>query len=88
MCGAQGYRPRIVQEAGTFYECLQFAREEVGLTFVPRFMKTEYADKSVSFVDLPGTLTLEYTLAYARSCLLPVIEQFVHLIQQRLPAGR
>ncbi len=88
MCGAQGYRPKIVQEAGSFYECLQFAREEVGLTFVPLFMKTEYADKSVSFVHLPDTLTLEYTLAYTRSCLLPVIERFVDLIQQRLSAGR
>jgi LysR family transcriptional regulator, benzoate and cis,cis-muconate-responsive activator of ben and cat genes len=88
MCGAQGYRPKIVQEAGSFYECLQFAREEVGLTFVPLFMKTEYADKSVSFVHLPDVLTLEYALAYARSCLLPVIERFVHLIEHHLPAGR
>jgi DNA-binding transcriptional LysR family regulator len=88
LCAAQGYRPRIVQEAGTFYECLQFARQEVGLTFVPLFMKREYDDKSVSFIQPSGALTLEYTLAYTRSCFLLVIDRFVHLIQQHLPAGR
>jgi DNA-binding transcriptional LysR family regulator len=86
ICAAQGYRPKIVQEAGTFYECLQFAREEVGLTFLPLSMKTEYTDQSISFARLSGILTLEYSLAYTISCPFPVVQRFVHLIQRHLPA--
>jgi len=77
-CAAQGYRPKTAEGVRTFYECLQFAREGIGITFLPPFMKSSERDDAVVFVCLPeGTLHAEYTLAYCRNGGSRGVEQFV-----------
>lgn len=85
LCSAQGFRPRIVQEVRTFYECLQFAREGVGITFLPPFMRWGDADGEVAFVRLlEGGLQVEYTLAWCRDSASHGVDRFVRFVQDYL----
>jgi DNA-binding transcriptional LysR family regulator len=84
-CSARGYRPNIVQEVRTFHECLQFAREGLGITFLPLFMESPNGDDAAVFVSLTGgTLNVEYTLAYCRDGSSRGVEQFVRFVQDQV----
>lgn len=79
LCRSHGYRPNIVQEAGSFYECLHFAREGLGITFLPSFM-SENAGGGVLFLALAGDLQIDYTLVYRRSSPhLQTVDRFAGL---------
>jgi DNA-binding transcriptional LysR family regulator len=86
LCAAQGYRPKVAQEVRTFYECLFFARQGLGITFLPPFMKSAGPDDTVVFLCLPeGTLHVEYTLAYCGNDDSRGIDQFVKFVQDHVP---
>jgi DNA-binding transcriptional LysR family regulator len=83
-CAARGYRPRIVQEVGTLYECLQFAGQGIGITFLPLFMEGRDGSDLAAFVPLaPETMHVDYTLAYCRDSAAPGVERFVKFVQER-----
>jgi DNA-binding transcriptional LysR family regulator len=82
LCSAQGYRPNVVQEAGSFQECLEFARAGLGITFLPSFMQSNDADKSVAFLRLPdGALHADYSLAYRRNGGSLDVARFVKFVE-------
>ncbi len=86
LCAVQGYRPKMSQQVRTFSECLQFAREGLGITFLPSFMKPAQEDGSLQFVPLPeGALHVQYTLAYWKSGGADGIGRFVKFVQDRIP---
>jgi DNA-binding transcriptional LysR family regulator len=81
-CSAQGYRPKVVQETGTFHECLEFSRAGLGITFLPSYMQSHGGDKSVVFARLPnGALQAEYGLAYRRNADSQDLARFVKFVQ-------
>jgi len=86
LCSSQGYRPNIVQEVRTFYECLQLARAGLGITFLPAFMRTGGSDDAVVFTPLANhSLYVEYNLAYLRSGPSHGVDRFVVFVQNHLP---
>jgi DNA-binding transcriptional LysR family regulator len=87
-CFLAGYRPRIVQEVRTFYECLQFAREGLGIAFLPCFMRSAGDRETVAYCNLPaGTLMLEHTLGYRRDCDTEQTRRFVRFVRSHLPTA-
>jgi len=83
-CSEQGYRPNIVQEASTFFECLAFVREGLGITYLPQFMKPRGHDETVLFVCLPeGMLHVEYTLVFYANSESHALHRFVKLVQDQ-----
>lgn len=85
LCSAQSYQPRVVQEVRTFYECLQFAREGVGITFLPSSMKSSECGDAVSFVCVAeDALYVEYTLAYRRDGDSNRVDQFVEFVNDNV----
>lgn len=85
-CSSQGYHPNMVQEVRTFYEGLEFAREGLGITFLPSFMETGDLDQSVVFARLPeGSLHMEYTLAFRRDGVSEGVGRFVRFVQEHVP---
>jgi DNA-binding transcriptional LysR family regulator len=83
-CDARGYRPRIAQEVRSYHECLEFAREGVGVTFLPSFMQT-YRDDSLAFIRLPDkSLYAEYRLATRRKAPSEEIERFVAFVREHV----
>jgi DNA-binding transcriptional LysR family regulator len=88
MCSSQGYWPKVVQEAGTFYECLQFAREGIGITFLPSCMSAP-ADANVVFLGLAGALHIDYTLIYRRNTKADdAMDRFVAFVRDHAAAKR
>ena len=65
LCAARGYRPNVVQETGSFYECLQFARTGVGITFLPSFMSV-LSPGGALFVNLDVGFHVDYTMVYRK----------------------
>jgi DNA-binding transcriptional LysR family regulator len=89
LCTSHGYRPNIVQEVRTFYECLEFAREAPGITFLPAFMRPGRRDESVVFARLPKDMPqIEYTLAYRRSESTHAVERFIRFVQDHIPGRK
>jgi DNA-binding transcriptional LysR family regulator len=85
LCAAQGYRPKMAQEVRTFYECLYLAREGLGITFLPPFMKPGGRDDTVVFICLPeGTLHVDYTLAYCGNDDSRGVDRFVKFVQDHV----
>jgi DNA-binding transcriptional LysR family regulator len=81
-CSSRGYRPNVVQEVRTFSECLEFAREKLGITFLPSFMQSSYRDESVVFIRLSDdSLHMEYRLAYRRNGESEDVARFVTFVQ-------
>jgi DNA-binding transcriptional LysR family regulator len=86
LCRSQGYQPRVAQEGRTFYECLAFARNGLGITFLPQFMESHAADESAIFVPLPdGAPYVEYTLAWRRNTGNDVLYKFIEFALAQLP---
>ena len=86
LCAAQNYRPKMAQQVRTFGECLQFAREGLGITFLPGFMKPPHEDETVRFIPLPeGALHVQYTLAWYKSGGADRVDHFVKFAQDRVP---
>jgi DNA-binding transcriptional LysR family regulator len=84
-CSAQGYRPKVVQEAGTFHECLEFSRGGLGITFLPSYMQSPGGDKSIVFAGPPdGTLHAEYALAYRRNANSQDLSRFIKFVQDHV----
>jgi len=85
LCSAQGYRPKMVHEVRTFYECLSFVRAGLGITFLPPFMKSGGPDDTVVFICLAeGTLHVGCTLAYCGDDDSRGINQFVKFVQDHV----
>jgi DNA-binding transcriptional LysR family regulator len=85
-CRSQGYQPRVAQEARTYYECLEFARNGLGVTFLPQFMESHAVDESATFVPLPdGAPCVEYTLAWRRSAGNQALHRFVEFALAQIP---
>ena len=86
LCSSQGYRPNVVQEVRTFYECLQLARAGLGITFLPAFMQSRDANEGVVYLPLANNnLYVEYNLAYLRSGPSHGVDRFVDFVQRHLP---
>jgi DNA-binding transcriptional LysR family regulator len=84
LCSSQGYSPKMVQEVKTFYECLEFARGGLGITFLPAHMQVNDNDSSV-FLRLPkGTLHSEYTLAWRRHAGSENMTSFLKFVQNHV----
>ncbi len=88
ICAAHGYRPNIVQETGALYECLHFAREGVGITFLPSFMSA-MAHEGLRFVGLAGGFQVDYRMVYRRQGLngRPV-DRFVRFVRDYVAEAR
>lgn len=85
LCAAHGYRPKLAQEVSTFYECLYLARQGLGITFLPPFMKSGGPDDTVVFICLPeGTLHVEYRLAYCGNDDSRAVDRFVKFVQDHV----
>jgi DNA-binding transcriptional LysR family regulator len=88
VCCAQSYRPRVVQEARTLYECLHFAREGIGITFLPSFMSTSGGGGLV-FVALSSGFPVDYTLVYRRGIAdLHPMDRFVSFVRDYVAAQK
>jgi DNA-binding transcriptional LysR family regulator len=82
-CSARGYRPNVVHEVSTFCECLEFARQGLGITFLPSFMQAYCRDECVSFVRLPKqSLRAEYRLATRAQGTSEAGDRFVEFASQ------
>jgi DNA-binding transcriptional LysR family regulator len=80
LCSSLNYRPKIVQETKSLYECLHFAREGVGITFLPSFMSP--AASGVAFLGLAGALHVQYTLVYRRNIVKDQqLDRFVRFVR-------
>jgi DNA-binding transcriptional LysR family regulator len=89
LCSSRGYRPNIVQEVRTFYECLEFTRKAPGITFLPAFMRPGHRDESIAFARLPkDMLHLDYTLAYRRSESIHAVERFIRFVLDHVPGQK
>ena len=84
-CAAYAYRPNIVQEAGSFHECLEFARQKIGLTFLPAYMRPEGAESEVVLSCLLESLTIGYSLV-CRTASAPAVERMVRIVRDQAPA--
>lgn len=86
LCAVQGYRPMIAQQVRTFGECLQFAREGLGITFLPYSMMPARGDDSVKFISMAqGALHVQYTLAWIKSSGADRVDRFIKFAQERVP---
>jgi len=90
-CSSLGYHPSIVQEVRSFHECAEFAREAIGITFLPLAMQSQYAREPIRFVKVPGDpLYLNQTLAFGRGAQLGNFHRFIELVRDyasRHPCG-
>jgi DNA-binding transcriptional LysR family regulator len=83
LCSSHGYRPKIVQETNSLYECLHFAREGIGITFLPSFMSPAAA--GAVFVGLAGALHLDYTLVHCRNIIKHhQLDHFVRFVRDHV----
>lgn len=83
-CALQGYHPNIVHHAGTFYECLEFARAGLGVTFLPNFLQLDEANSAVATSRLPErALYAEYSLVYNREGYPREVERFIRFAQNQ-----
>ena len=86
LCAVQGYRPAMAQQVRTFAECLQFAREGLGITFLPLSMKPPHEDHSVKFISLSeDALHVQYTLAWSKNGGADRVDRFVKFALERVP---
>lgn len=64
LCSAQGFTPEIVREVTTIQECLQFAEEGLGVTFLPASERNLIFDSSVivtTFAEPSLSIATEFT---------------------------
>jgi len=87
-CQLQGYRPNVVQEAGTFCECLHFTRGKLGITFLPSFMKSFSENDTTSVVQISGSPEVEYSFAFPRNRVIAPLDRFVKLLRSYLSGSR
>jgi DNA-binding transcriptional LysR family regulator len=82
----QGYQPNIVHEAQTYFECLQFVGSGLGITLVPRSMKSAIRAGSVDFIRIaPPVAQIEYTFAHSRSVHSVDLDRLVTFVQNQVP---
>jgi DNA-binding transcriptional LysR family regulator len=88
VCSSQAFSPNIVHEARTFYECLEAAKQGVGITFLPLFLCCAVQDGSLAYADLPaGTLHIQYTLVHCRARESERFSRFARFVEGEIPAG-
>jgi len=84
-----GCQPRMSQEVSTYFECLQFAHEGLGITFVPVSMKSRVHEGTVAFLRLgPRKLQIECALAYLRGVKSTRLNRLVQFVQAQVPHGK
>jgi len=82
-CSARGYRPNVVHHVSTFCECLEFARQGLGVTFLPSFMQAYCRDECISFVRLPKqSLYAEYRLATRSKGASEAVDRFAQFVSR------
>jgi DNA-binding transcriptional LysR family regulator len=69
---SEGYQPRVSHEVSTYFECLQFAGEGLGITLVPMFMESRVRAGSAVFLPIsPHGLRFDCMLSYLQSSVPP-----------------
>ena len=88
LCSSLGYRPRIAHEVRNFSACMEFAREALGVTFVPSSFETS-GDRALAVRQLPdSTLYLEQRLACRRQSMSPDVARLFRFAQQQTASAR
>jgi DNA-binding transcriptional LysR family regulator len=86
-CASQGFRPNIAQEVQTFAECLQFARQGLGITFLPQYMQRANLRRLV-FGRLREPLSVEFSLAFRRDDRTKALRRFTAFVQRDIAENR
>jgi DNA-binding transcriptional LysR family regulator len=81
-CSLQGYAPRIVQEVRTFHECLEFAREGPGITFLPASIERRDRYAGISFLELAQPFYLESALVFHRDHQFEKLKWLIRFIER------
>ncbi len=85
VCAARHYQPVIRQEVTTFQECLHYARESMGITFVPSSIRLECHDDSIVSASLPGGgLFIESSFLYRPDSPSAGLDYFVRLMHRHI----
>jgi DNA-binding transcriptional LysR family regulator len=85
VCSSHGYHPAIVQEVRTFYECIQFVREGLGITFLPSFLRGLGRYEGVVFGRLLKSLYVDATLVVRRDNRAEALKRFVKFVRHNVP---
>jgi DNA-binding transcriptional LysR family regulator len=88
LCSAQQYEPNIIQEVTTIQECLQFAGEGLGITFIPMAARNIVSDATVlvkPIVETPLYIGTEFT--YRRDSNFETLKPLVQLVRDHLPGN-
>lgn len=86
-CASQGFRPHIAQEVQTFAECLQFARQGLGITFLPQYMQRANLRRLV-FGRLREPLSVDFSLAFRRDDRSRALRRFSAFVQRDIAENR
>jgi DNA-binding transcriptional LysR family regulator len=82
-CGVHGYHPNVAQEVTTFHECLHFARQGLGITFLPSSilpssMSNGFQDEAIIRAEFPK-IRIDVTLAYRCDARHAALKQLIEL---------
>jgi DNA-binding transcriptional LysR family regulator len=85
VCSSHGYHPAIVQEVRTFYECVQFVREGLGITFLPSFLRGLGHYEGIVFGTLLKSLYVDAALVFRRDNRADAVKRFIRFVRHNVP---
>lgn len=84
LCEHAGFYPNVVQEVETSQTRVGLVAAGMGITFVPEHLQT-VGDTEVIYRRLSGSAPkLELAIAYRRDNFSPVVQQFLHIVEERI----
>jgi DNA-binding transcriptional LysR family regulator len=83
-----GYNPSIVQEVRTFHECLHFAREGLGITFLPSDMRRSASCDGIVFREMPEPFHVDANLVVRRDARFEQLIWFTKFVREYVREAR
>ncbi|GAB4386780.1 MAG: LysR family transcriptional regulator [Elainellaceae cyanobacterium] len=84
LCEQAGFYPNVVQEVETSQTRVGLVAAGMGITLVPEHLQT-IGDTEVIYRRLSGSAPkLELAIAYRRDNSSPVVQQFLHIVEERI----
>lgn len=80
-CTSLEYQPKGVQQVGSFFECLQLAREGLGVTFLPASMNSNLGNQSMRLLAQPQpAFQIDYVIGHLTDVLPRSVQQLVQFL--------